>query len=278
MYTIYLLILIILVSGLIPKKYDGVIVFDIDNTLLCNGSMMGNSKCIKDFYSLSPTNPCSDKEIIYSQKSPQIKYGAEQSEYDGRCLKEEGKDGRDISCSIHRFNYQKVSNFSCDPTLDPITGFPKGIDCDTQKRVQKLIKSCRDKNYAVAINTSEFKDDVINRIGYLKTLGFTEEELKFIEDGGVITYNISKSTDMYSQAKQKAINMIALGEKFGLSNDELILIDDQMSNCKAVRDLGFRSYNVSTTFGEMYGWGCGSDTTCQCGITDSQTIEILNML
>jgi hypothetical protein len=277
--ALILAVSMVLVAIVIPRKYRGVVVFDVDNTILCNGSMMGNSKCT--FKKLSPTNPCTDKETIYSNKAPQIIYGGTQPTFDGTCLKEELKDGRDISCSIHSFN-PMAENISCDPSIDPKTGFPVGIDCDAQTRAKKIIKMCRDKKFAVAINTAEGKEDVIKfRMDYLKTLGFTDDELKFIEDGGIITYNKTKATDMYTQAKQKGINMIALAEKFGIERQSLILIDDQMANCKAVRDMGFQAYNCSTTFGETYGWSCfgkDSSSTCHCGITDNQINEIFKLI
>jgi hypothetical protein len=281
----------VLLGIVIPKKrYDRAIVFDIDNTVLCRGSMCGNQLCSKNQYTLNPGNPCSETETIHAPWQPQI-YRApnefKQPVYDGRCLKDEIGDGRDISCSIHKFNTGKLTDVTnCDSTIDPITGFPKGVDCGAMNRAKKIIKMCRDKNYAIAVNTAEFKEDALSKIIYLKAIGFTDDELKLIDDGGIITYNNSNGMDMYTQAKQKAINMISIAKKFDLPRDKVMLVDDMMANCAAVRHIGFKAYNISTTFGQTFGWSAdsitGGDTTPapdkQCGITDSQMTQIFKML
>jgi hypothetical protein len=281
----------VILGIVIPKKgYAGAVVFDIDNTTLCRGSMCGNQLCSKNQYTLNPENPCSESETIHASWQPQIfraPNGFRQPVYDGRCQKGELGDGRDISCSIHKFNTGKLTDVTnCDSTIDPLTGFPKGIDCGAMNRAKKIIKMCRDKNYAIAINTAEFQVDALSKIVYLKAIGFTDDELKLIDDGGVITYNKSEGMDMYTQAKQKAINMISLAKKFDLPRHKVMLIDDMMANCKAVRDMGFKAYNVSTTYGQMYGWSAdrvknASNTPTpdkQCGITDSQMTKIFELL
>jgi hypothetical protein len=312
---IVVLIIFIIISILLPKKahYKGLVVFDIDNTVLCRGAMMGNSQCNRGssnigFFGpwlLYPQNPCSQNELIHpptydSQNNkwinpPQTAYspdklnewGGNQPKYDGRCLKNELEDGRDISCSIHAPNKLALDPNNCDSSDVDKDGYAKGVDCGAKNRAAKIIKMCRDKNYAVAVNTAEFKDDAKSKTKYLKSIGFTDQELTFPEEGGNLTYNVSQGADLYSQAKQKGINLLALQKKYNLPKNKIILLDDQMANCKAVRDLGFKAYNINTTFGQTYGWSCdqlkdGAKQTdpgsCQCGITDKQIDEIFKLL
>lgn len=276
-----IILLAIIIALLIPKYKKGIIVFDIDNTILCNGSLLGNDKC--NHYPTAES-PCSVTETIHPWSSPQVAYG--QPYYDGMCRKDQLKDGQDITCAIHAYNSLPPTN--CDPTIDPVTGFPKGTDCLLAERIQSVIKMARDKGYYVAINTARTYDAVVPIFPYLKNLGFYDSELQDFQKGGMITYNTNSTigfTDLYTTAKQKAINMISLSNRFNMPRNRMVLLDDQLVNCKAVRDEGFKAYNVSTTYGQQYGWSCDSltvgqerDPFCQCGITDGQINEIFNLL
>lgn len=279
---VFISLLAIFLAFAIPKrrKTKGVVVFDIDNTILCNGSLLGNLQC--NHYPTAEW-PCGNAETIHPYNAPQAK---NQPVYDGKCVKDELSDGKNIDCSILNFNSLSPDPNLCISTIDNTTGKPFGIDCSVRDRTKALITNIRSKDYAIAINSARFLENITPLVPYLLYLGFTKDEVKSIEEGGVITYNKSKSTDIYTSAKQKAINMIAISKKFNVDRKNVILLDDQLVNCKAVRDMGFRAYNVSTTFGQMYGWSCDNITdvptkknsTCQCGITDNQSIEIINML
>ena len=181
--------------------------------------------------------------------------------------------------------------------------FPKGVDQTLVGRMKSIISACRRNNIGIGINTARFRKDVLSQNSYLQLLGFKGEELKDFSEGGSITYNASQGADMYTQAKQKALNMVSIAERYGLAKDRVVLVDDQIINCLAVRGMGFKAYNCSTTLGQTYGWSvdpatgmlAGADkqgnkisskwfnngnkkSEYQCGITDDQIAPILSLL
>jgi hypothetical protein len=271
----------VLMGVVIPKaSCKGVVVFDIDNTVLCNGSLLGSSQC--NHYPWAQW-PCSNAETIHLATDIQA---PGQPVFEGRCVKNELNDGINLDCTIHNSNSGYPNAVNCSSTLNPTTDKPDGVDCGARDRAMKFISTLRDKGYAVAINTARFQEGIASAIPYLLYIGFAKDELQSLEDGGIIVYNKSRAFEYVTQAKQKAINMISIAKKFNLPRNKLILIDDQMINCKAVRDMGFKAYNVSTTFGQTYGWSYDSiiygqstaDSTSQCGITEKQIQEIFNMI
>ena len=360
-----------IVAALIPvggkntsENYNGMVVFDIDNTILCRGMMAGNSRCTaagseairlignyKDDNSKKYfMNTCggiandpkdSDQNRpdygttkFYTYPSFKFNLGPDGTTgptwsqdtsgnwvpdaahriiqgrgdpMDARCVKPALGDGDQYTCSLKN-NYDAVQNAGtlpldgCSPELvefptkdylgNPATVvFPAGVDCELKTRVRNLIQICRKNNVGVAINTARFTD-FINpaQLPYYKSLGFTDNELLSFNKGGHFTYNFSQGLCIYTQAKQKALNMVSLQKRFNLPKSKMILVDDQLINVMAVRDFGFQGYHCSTTMGQTFGFSqdhlkdwnspdpAKDNSDVQCGITKNQIPEILKAI
>lgn len=330
------------------KKYKGMIVFDVDNTILCRGALAGNSRCMAHTTDYGPIqynsfkdadgktkywiNSCGgvgtdpnttdiyppnygttplytypqlkgyiDKEgvVDWSKSTPPIQGRGEP--LDGRCTKPPLGDGDQFTCSLKTGSPVNLPTDSCDPgltTFDNVKDifgnsivFPKGVDCGLKERIKRLIKICRDNDIGIAINTARFEEDVENpgQIAYFKELGFLDSELKSFNNGGHIMFNNSKSFDIYGQAKQKALNMLSMQNRYNLSKEKMVLIDDQFINILSVRGQGFKGYHCSTTLGQTFGFSqdhlkdwknpdiSKDNSDVQCGITKDQAIDILKI-